>query len=98
MCGNWRWLIAYKNSTFPNDGRLAVDDSTVFSKIYFTTMPMVVKNPDVTHVENGPGESNHLAYQEPLLQKQVVRKLDWNLMPLILVLCTFCLLFTYMRE
>ncbi|KFY48769.1 hypothetical protein V495_01049 [Pseudogymnoascus sp. VKM F-4514 (FW-929)] len=49
-------------------------------------MAMVVKNPDVTHVENGPGESNIPAYQVPLIQKQVVRKLDWNLMPLILAL------------
>jgi hypothetical protein len=61
-------------------------------------MAMVVKNPDVTHVENGPGESNIPAYQVPLIQKQVVRKLDWNLMPLILALCMLCLPFPYRRE
>ncbi|OBT70964.1 hypothetical protein VF21_10612 [Pseudogymnoascus sp. 05NY08] len=49
-------------------------------------MATVAKIPVSTHVENSHDESNRPAYEEPLAEKQVVKKLDWNLMPLILVL------------
>ena len=50
-------------------------------------MTEVGKNPDVAKIENPPTEGNQLVYLEPAIQKQVVRKLDWNLMPLVLSLC-----------
>ncbi|KFY22159.1 hypothetical protein V493_06805 [Pseudogymnoascus sp. VKM F-4281 (FW-2241)] len=50
----------------------------------------VEKKPDVGRIEDGPAvEENQVVYLEPAMQKQLVRKIDLNLMPLVLSLCKF---------
>lgn len=36
------------------------------------------------HVENVPAEGFHV---DPVIEKRLVRKLDWNLVPLVVLLC-----------
>lgn len=47
-------------------------------------MAAVEKNPDAGRIEDGPAEENQI---ESAIQKQLVRKIDMNLMPLVLSLC-----------
>jgi len=44
------------------------------------------------HVENATPEGSQYVHIEPALEKQVVRKLDWNFVPLVVALCK-CSLF-----
>lgn len=50
-------------------------------------MAAVEKNPDAGVVEDGLTEENQIVHLEPAIQKQLVRKIDMNLMPLVLSLC-----------
>lgn len=51
-------------------------------------MAAVEKNPDAGVInEDGQAEENQIVHLEPAIQKQLVRKIDMNLMPLVLSLC-----------
>lgn len=54
-------------------------------------MAAVEKKHGAGRIEDGPVEENQNVYFEPAIQKQVVRKIDMNLMPLVLSLCKFSL-------
>ncbi|KFZ15513.1 hypothetical protein V502_05559 [Pseudogymnoascus sp. VKM F-4520 (FW-2644)] len=49
-------------------------------------MAAVEKNPDAGVIEDGLAEENQIVHLEPAIQKQLVRKIDMNLMPLVLSL------------
>jgi hypothetical protein len=50
-------------------------------------MAAVSKNSDAGLMEDGPAEENQTVYLEPEIQRQLVRKIDLNLMPLVVSLC-----------
>lgn len=50
-------------------------------------MAAVEKDPDAGRIEDGLAEENQVVHLEPGIQKQLVRKIDMNLMPLVLSLC-----------
>ena len=50
-------------------------------------MTAVEKNPEAGLTEDGPAEENQTVYLKPDIQKQLVRKIDMNLMPLVCCLC-----------
>lgn len=50
-------------------------------------MAAVRRDPNAGRIEDGPAEENEVAHLEPEIQKQLVRKIDMNLMPLVLSLC-----------
>ncbi|KFY73645.1 hypothetical protein V499_06297 [Pseudogymnoascus sp. VKM F-103] len=54
-------------------------------------MATVEKNPEAGLTENDPAEENQTVHLKPEIQKQLVRKIDMNLMPL--VLCLYLLAF-----
>jgi hypothetical protein len=50
-------------------------------------MATVEKNPEAGLTENDSAEENQTVHLKPEIQKQLVRKIDMNLMPLVLCLC-----------
>jgi hypothetical protein len=58
-------------------------------------MANVEKAEDALHVEAPAAlQSYQNVLIDPAIEKRVVRKLDWNLMPLVVALCKFYLLST----
>jgi hypothetical protein len=53
---------------------------------------MSIKEIQDYHVENAPLDANQDADIEPALEKRVVRKLDWNFVPLVVALCKYSML------
>lgn len=50
-------------------------------------MAPVGKNLEAGRTGDGPVEENEIVHLKPEIQKQLVRKIDLNLMPLVLSLC-----------
>lgn len=50
-------------------------------------MAAASKKSDAGLMEDGPAEENQTVYFEPEIQRQLVRKIDLNLMPLVVSLC-----------
>jgi len=50
-------------------------------------MADVEKTDELRHVESAAPQGYRFAQIDEAVEKRVVRKLDWNLMPLVVVLC-----------
>jgi hypothetical protein len=50
-------------------------------------MADVEKRDEPTHVESAAPQGYQFVNIDEAVQKRVVRKLDWNLMPLVVALC-----------
>ena len=50
-------------------------------------MADVEKSNPVSHAENNTPQGMRYVHIDPALQKRVVRKLDLNLMPMVMALC-----------
>lgn len=50
-------------------------------------MADVEKKDEPTHVESAPPQGYRYVQVDQAVEKRVVRKLDWNLMPLVVALC-----------
>jgi hypothetical protein len=55
--------------------------------LYLTNMADIEKTDEPRHVESAAPQGYRLVQIDEAVERRVVRKLDWNLMPLVVVLC-----------